>query len=100
MNIKTKWSLVALMHNFIPFTMMICAPYVGLHAKNHQMRLVQIFAGIILIAFLSTFDYFGYQREKRIKAVFADIRGRFAARQADTVFVSEDELQTIGGRRG
>lgn len=100
MNIKVKWSLVALMHNFIPFTMMICAPYVGLHAKNHGMRLVQIFAGIGLIAFLSVFDYFGYQREKRIKSVFASIRGRFEATQADVVPVTETELQTIGGRRG
>jgi len=64
------------------------------------MRPFQLGGGLAVVTFLLFFNYFGYQREKQIKSVFAAIRARFEARQAETVFISGDELETIVGRRG
>jgi len=76
MNLKLKYAILIPLQSVIPFTLLICGPYVGLAPKPH-MRIVQIVGGVLTILGLGLAQYFlGYVRERNIRQIFADIRAR------------------------
>jgi hypothetical protein len=77
MNLKLKYAILIPLQSVIPFTLLICGPYVGLVPRTHNGRLVQIIGGALTIVLLGIMQYFlGYVRERNIRQIFADIRAR------------------------
>jgi hypothetical protein len=77
MNLKLKYAILIPLQSVIPFVLLICGPYVGLVARTHNGRLVQIVGGTLTIVLLGAMQYFlGYCRERNIRKIFADIRAR------------------------
>jgi hypothetical protein len=94
MNLKLKYALLIPAQSVIPFVMLICGPYVGLVPKSHHMRIAQLVGGILTIIGLGLAQYFlGYERERDLKKIFADIR----ARGSRTVSISCDDYSRGGG---
>ena len=76
MNLKLKYAILIPLQSVIPFTLLICGPYVGLAPKPH-MRIVQIVGGVLTILGLGLAQYFlGYCRQRDLKKMFDDIRAR------------------------
>lgn len=65
MSLKVKWFLAWLAASVAPAVLLV-EPWIGLAAKSHRGRLVQVWGGSITIAALALFEYFiGYRGERR-----------------------------------
>jgi hypothetical protein len=76
-NLKLKYAILIPLQSVIPFTLLICGPYVGLVPKGPHSRLIQLVGGVLTIVGLGLAQYFlGYCRERDIRKIFAGIRAR------------------------
>ncbi len=77
MNLKLKYILIITVQSLVPFALLICGPYLGLHPKNFHGRIIQLVGGALTITLLGAVQYFaGYRREKDVREIFAAIRAR------------------------